>query len=366
MSYPYTLPDGTNLGWWCRISAQIYLDESSFHTLAAWILDSLSPPSNLASQPPAASTGPVSGTLVGLFHTPGVSNRCALVAFDLSNGSNTTLNDDVSACHGLSTTYPSHATLSTDRCVQLLFEINFFSHVLLFLFWSLSVSQNAIHRSDSRCKERFCNRGQLWQVSNLVNMCDCVIVFLCRMPVSCFFCGCSVSPLGMMANDPSDPLLGVFVRCAAAALLCFIFVCCHQVLKKGMFAMQLYSGCPYGHFKRGLGFQWAQWCVSLMKHSPDWKFLTCHPLCFSCSVAPKLLMKLTGSSLTQAIVTGGGEMIVRSPWLQWVHVLNVLLFLFFKTILVFCIYLFPVSPSVSGGCHQWSSRGGVSSRSKCS
>jgi hypothetical protein len=38
---PYILPDGTNLGYWTRVSAQIYLDLSSFETLAQWILEAL-------------------------------------------------------------------------------------------------------------------------------------------------------------------------------------------------------------------------------------------------------------------------------------------------------------------------------------
>ena len=38
---PYILPDGTNLGYWTRVSAQIYLDLSAFQSLAHWILDAL-------------------------------------------------------------------------------------------------------------------------------------------------------------------------------------------------------------------------------------------------------------------------------------------------------------------------------------
>jgi selenocysteine lyase/cysteine desulfurase len=38
---PYVLPDGTDLGYWTRVSAQVYLDLSSFEQLAAWMLELL-------------------------------------------------------------------------------------------------------------------------------------------------------------------------------------------------------------------------------------------------------------------------------------------------------------------------------------
>jgi len=42
--YEYISPNGTHFGWWCRISAQIYLDLSSFNLLAQWVLHLLKSP----------------------------------------------------------------------------------------------------------------------------------------------------------------------------------------------------------------------------------------------------------------------------------------------------------------------------------
>lgn len=39
VAYQYSLPDGTDLGYWIRVSAQVYLDMKSFEDLGTWILD---------------------------------------------------------------------------------------------------------------------------------------------------------------------------------------------------------------------------------------------------------------------------------------------------------------------------------------